>query len=87
MQTTDAYKWMYRTGSSSSDFDKNDPIYLSLGGLLIFSANGGTLSELELRVLYHPYPAAIIHLPVYLYQYQAKLKPEKYFNTDNQIKH
>ena len=26
--------------------------YLSLGGLVTFFANGGTLSELELRVLY-----------------------------------
>ena len=33
-------------------FWRNDPIYLSLGGLVIFLANGGTLSELELRVLY-----------------------------------
>ena len=31
---------------------RNDPIFLSLGGLVIFKANGGTLSELELRVLY-----------------------------------
>ena len=33
-------------------FWRNDPIYLSFGGLVIFLANGGTLSELELRVLY-----------------------------------
>ena len=33
-------------------FWQNDPIYLSLGGLVICLANGGTLSELELRLLY-----------------------------------
>ena len=33
-------------------FWQNNPIYLSLGGLVIFLANGGTLSELELGVLY-----------------------------------
>ena len=33
-------------------FWRNDPFYLSLGGLVIFLANGGTLSELELRLLY-----------------------------------
>ena len=33
-------------------FWQNDPIYLSLGGLVIYLANGETLSELELWVLY-----------------------------------
>ena len=44
---------LYSTGSSSSDFDEMTLyIYISFGSLDIFLANGGTLSELELRVLY-----------------------------------